>query len=164
MKSRGLLFLSLLSFLHLTCAFGQSRSHSAGIGFFGTRQSLVNFLNYELQFKQYRGELAFGYELGRAVQYQHFAPSIGLGLAYEIISQDKVHIDLKSNFLCQRNQYPSNNSIVSRSFYLGYELRLGQRIQFSQRILLGVLHNQALSGYNKLVHDFMISGGIHYHF
>jgi hypothetical protein len=139
-------------------------SHRGGFGVFGTRKSLVNYLDYGLGFQKFSLELALGYELGRALQYRHFAPAMSLGLACNIVEQEKIHLDLKSNFLFQRNQYPSNNSLVSRSFYLGYELRLGNKIQFSQRLLLGVLHNQALSGYSKLSHDFMFSAGVHYYF
>jgi hypothetical protein len=158
-------FIGLILVLLCTqISLGQSWSNQAGVGVLGTRQSLVNYIDYGLQFKKYRAELAFGYELGRAVQYQHFAPALGFGLGFELMSQEKLHLDLKSNFLCQRNQYPSNSSIVSRSVYMGYELRLGQKIQFSQRLSLGLLHNEALSGYNKLIHDFLFSCGVHYCF
>jgi hypothetical protein len=154
----------IIALLCTQISLGQSLSHKAGVGVLGTRQSLVNYLDYGLQFKKYRAELAFGYELGRAAQYQHFAPAFGFGLGFELMNQEKLHLDLKSNFLCLRNQYPSNSSIVSRSFYMGYELRIGEKIQLSQRLSLGLLHNEALSGYNKLIHDFLFSCGVHYCF
>jgi hypothetical protein len=161
-KNKFLVFFFVLLFTQM--AQGQTWSHKAGIGVLGTRQSLVNYLDYGLQYNKYRAELALGYELGRAVQYRHFAPTFGFGLGIELMHQQKLFLDLKTDFLCQRNQYPSNSAIVSRSLYTGYELRIGEKIQFSQRLSLGLLHNEALSGYNKLIHDFLFSCGVHYCF
>lgn len=135
-----------------------------GLGVFGTRQSLVNYLDYGFSLNQYRAELGLGYELGRAVQYKHFAPAFLLGLAYQFVANDKIKMDFKTRFLRQYKQYPSNSSLVSNSLYLGYELRVGNKIQFSQALMLGFLNNEALSGYNKLTHDFQISVGVHYVF
>ena len=135
-----------------------------GLGVFGTRQSLVNYLDYGISLNQYRAELGLGYELGRALQYKHFAPAFLLGLAYQFVENDKIKMDFKTRFLRQYKQYPSNSSLVSNSLYVGYELRVGNKIQFSQALMLGFLNNEALSGYNKLTHDFLISVGVHYVF
>lgn len=135
-----------------------------GLGVFGTRQSLVNYLDYGVSLNQYRVELGLGYELGRAVQYKHFAPAFLLGLAYQFVENDKIKMDFKTRFLRQYKQYPSNSSLVSNSLYVGYELRVGNKIQFSQALMLGFLNNEALSGYSKLTHDFLISVGVHYVF
>ena len=139
-------------------------THQLGFGVLGTRQSLVNYLDYGFQFKKYRAEIAFGYDLGRLVQYQHFAPSVSLGFAHQLIDSEKTKVDFKTHFLNQRNMYPSNNSLVLNGLYAGYELRIGSRIQFSQRLLIGLTHSQALSGYSKMTHDFILSAGVNYVF
>lgn len=165
MRHSFALAMAFLMLTNFTASFGQSSgTHRLGLGLFGTRKSIVNYVDYGFKYQLFSVELAFGYELGRLLQYRHLAPSLGFGTGYSIVSQEKIHLDLKSNFLCQRNQYPSNSSLVSRSMYVGYELKIGKKIQFSQRLALGIMHNEALSGYNKLSHDFMISAGINYMF
>ena len=154
----------LIIFVFSNLSAQKSWNHRLGLGVFGTRQSLVNYLDYGFSLNQYRAELGLGYELGRAVQYKHFAPAFLLGLAYQFVENDKIKMDFKTRFLRQYKQYPSNSSLVSNSLYVGYELRVGNKIQFSQALMLGFLNNEVLSGYNKLTHDFQISVGVHYVF
>lgn len=162
---RQIIFGILMMALFVSHLYAQNTwNQRVGFGVFGTRQSLVNYLDYGFSVNQYRAELGLGYELGRAVQYKHFAPAFLLGLAYQFVDHDKIKMDFKTRFLRQYKQYPSNNSLVSNSLYLGYELRVGNKIQFSQALMLGFLNNEALSGYNKLTHDFLISVGVHYVF
>jgi hypothetical protein len=157
----GILFI-VFFFSNLTAQ--NAWNQRLGFGVFGTRQSVVNYLDYGVSLNKYRVELGLGYELGRAVQYKHFAPAFLLGLAYQFVENDKIKMDFKTRFLRQYRQYPSNSSLFSNGLYLGYELRVGNKIQFSQALMLGFLNNEALSGYNKLTHDFQISVGVHYVF
>lgn len=145
--------------------YGQAiHKHSAEFGVLGTRQSVVNYLGYQFSRNLWHGELALGYDVSRVVQYSHFSPSLIVGAGYGIIVHEKTQLNLKTNFMYQWNHYPSNPDLVSRSMYVGYELKHGQKIQFSQRLMLGVLNNSALSGMSNLTHDFLFAVGIHYVF
>jgi len=151
----------------LISIFGRTQNspkYSLESNVLGTRQSIVHSLSLQISYNKLLFELALGYELGRAVQYRYLSPNLMLGFGHQLMQQKKMDLFLKSSFLRQWRQFPSNKSLVSNGLYFGYSYVYGRRIKFIQSLQLGILHNQAASGLSIVTHDFLISFGVRYLF
>lgn len=130
----------------------------------GTRFSLTQQFDFQYRIKNNLLELGLGYDLGRLIQYQHFAPGLQLSYAHELVQQEQLTVSFQMNYVALLRLYPSNPKLTLHASYFGYGLSFGARWQFIQDLGLGLAILSTNAGSVQLMHDFRFSFGVRHIF
>jgi hypothetical protein len=150
------IFFNAFLFFHLV---GQNQS-AFQTKITGSRFSISQQIEFQHNIKNSFLAIGVGYDIGRAIQYQHFAPSVQLGYAHALIQHEKLSVLIQINQVTLFRLYPSNSNLTLHSTSFGYALSYGARWQLIQELGLGMALLSPSMGSKQLVHDFRFSFGV----
>jgi hypothetical protein len=159
-------FFVLVFVLQHAQTFAQNSQYAISSQLFATRFQVVNSIGFELEHKQWGIGVFMGYLPDRVVRFGHFSRNFKLSTHRTLVQQDKLTMTIAMDALSAFRVYPNNPDLSILSFFCGYGLVYGKRLQFTQNLAIGTsqFNPRALNLKPYWVHDFQLSFGLRYIF
>lgn len=165
MRCRACFFVLVFVLQHAQ-TLAQKTQYAISSQLFATRFQVVNSIGFELEHKQWGIGVFMGYLPDRVVRSGHFSPNFKLSTHRKLIQQEKLTMTIAIDALSAFRVYPNNSDLSIFSFFCGYGLIYGKRLQFTQNLAIGAsqFNPRALNLKPYWVHDVQLSFGLRYIF